>query len=116
MGFNTHSVTLQDFLLFEEGGVKCAAIVLEYKRLSLKDLFCMSETVDLTNENVLKLSYSLLCSLKFLHSANIMHRDLKPANMLVSSDSHFLLCDFGFSRTIPEPYANVPKINSTNKK
>ena len=30
--------------------------------------------------------YNLLCSLNFLHTANIMHRDIKPANILVDAD------------------------------
>ena len=38
-GCYTHSVTLQDFIVFEEAGVVCAAIVMEYKRLSLKNMF-----------------------------------------------------------------------------
>ena len=46
--------------------------------------------------------YSLLCAVKFLHSANIMHRDLKPTNLLLNSNWTVTLCDMGFARSIPE--------------
>ena len=44
--------------------------------------------------------YNMLCSINFLHSANIMHRDLKPENILVDSRCKVAICDFGLSRTI----------------
>lgn len=32
-----------------------------------------------------------------LHNANIFHRDLSYSNVLIDSDGHFILTDFGFS-------------------
>ncbi len=40
-----------------------------------------------------------LCSgLGYLHSRYVVHRDLKPDNVLLSSDGHVTLLDFGISR------------------
>jgi len=50
---------------------------------------------------MLKVVYSSLCAMCFLHQANIMHRDLKSANILIQSDCNAKICDFGLSRTLP---------------
>jgi serine/threonine protein kinase len=39
-----------------------------------------------------------LCALKHLHSASVLHRDLKPSNLLVNSNCHLMVCDFGLAR------------------
>ena len=38
-----------------------------------------------------------LLGLEFLHFQGIIHRDIKPANLLVSSDNHVKISDFGVS-------------------
>jgi mitogen-activated protein kinase 15 len=44
--------------------------------------------------------YQILKALKYLHSADLIHRDLKPSNILVNSDCHIKLCDFGLARSV----------------
>jgi len=46
--------------------------------------------------------YQLLKALKFMHSAELLHRDIKPSNMLLNSDCHVKLCDFGLCRSVAE--------------
>jgi serine/threonine protein kinase len=41
----------------------------------------------------------ILC-LEYLHSNNIIHRDLKPDNILLDSDYHVKICDFGEAKII----------------
>lgn len=41
------------------------------------------------------LSAELLCALEFLHCQGYVHRDLKPCNILVLSNGHCQLADFG---------------------
>lgn len=49
--------------------------------------------------NAKRIMYSVLCGLKFLHSAGIVHRDLKPANILIDMNGQAQICDFGLART-----------------
>lgn len=46
--------------------------------------------------------YQLLRALKFMHSGNLLHRDIKPSNLLLNSDCHVKLCDFGLCRSVAE--------------
>ena len=52
-------------------------------------------------DHVLILAYNLLCSIKYLHSTNIMHWDLKPDNILVTAECKIKICDFGYARIVP---------------
>lgn len=44
--------------------------------------------------------YQLVKGLKFMHSAEVIHRDLKPSNLLLNSDCHLKICDFGLARSL----------------
>lgn len=44
--------------------------------------------------------YQTLKSLKFIHTADLIHRDLKPSNLLLNSECHMKVCDFGLARSI----------------
>lgn len=44
--------------------------------------------------------HQLFKVLKYIHSADIVHRDLKPANILINSDCHIKLADFGLARSL----------------
>ena len=46
--------------------------------------------------------YQLLKALKFMHSGQLLHRDIKPSNLLLNSDCHVKLCDFGLCRSVAE--------------
>ena len=63
----------------------------------------LNPTKKFNNQMFKKFFYSGLCCLKYIHSANILHRDIKPANILITQDGYVKFCDFGLSRTDPNP-------------
>jgi mitogen-activated protein kinase 1/3 len=79
-------------------------IVMEFMQTDLKKIFQSMPQLEFSEDHMVQIIYSLLCSLNFMHSANIMHRDIKPANLLVDADCRVKICDFGLSRSqnIPE--------------
>ncbi len=44
--------------------------------------------------------YQLMKGMKYMHSAEVIHRDLKPSNLLLNSDCHLKICDFGLARSL----------------
>jgi len=54
-------------------------------------------------------TYQILKALKYVHSGGVLHRDLKPSNVLLNSNCHVRLCDFGLART------NTPALGATAK-
>lgn len=72
----------------------------------------LKQKIDFTEHHMLKIIYSSLCSLSFLHEANIMHRDLKSANILLNSDCNAKICDLGLSRTLPESATSEKGFNT----
>ena len=49
---------------------------------------------------VLRVGAEIADALAYVHARGIVHRDLKPANILLDSQGHALLADFGISRTL----------------
>lgn len=45
-----------------------------------------------------------------MHSADLLHRDIKPSNLLLNSDCHVKLCDFGLCRNIAETAGPQPHL------
>jgi|UniRef100_A0A7S4LAC8 mitogen-activated protein kinase 15 len=72
-------------------------LIFEYMETDLHAVIRASILEDIHKQYVI---YQLLKSLKFLHSAELLHRDIKPSNLLLNSECHMKLCDFGLARSI----------------
>ena len=42
----------------------------------------------------------VLLGVEYLHAQNILHRDIKPSNVLIATDGHVKLADFGLSSSL----------------
>mmetsp|Transcript_40837 Transcript_40837/g.47497 ORF Transcript_40837/g.47497 Transcript_40837/m.47497 type:complete len:366 (-) Transcript_40837:175-1272(-) len=51
--------------------------------------------------------YQILRGLKYLHSAKVAHRDLKPANLVTNISCELRIIDFGLSRSVVVPFAEL---------
>ena len=54
----------------------------------------------LTKDEVLKLAYDLLVSIKDCESKHLVHRDIKPKNIIIDFDGNANLLDFGIVRIL----------------
>lgn len=62
----------------------------------------ISSRQQLSNQHLQLFTYQIVKAVKFMHAAKVVHRDLKPSNILVDSECHLVLCDFGLARGLTE--------------
>ena len=74
-------------------------LIMEFVENDLNKLL-RDTSVELSEDHVITITYNLLCSLNFLHTAGVMHRDIKPGNILIDDMCQVKLCDFGFARCL----------------
>jgi serine/threonine protein kinase len=57
----------------------------------------LSEEKKLSEERAVNITVALCGALDYIHSQGVVHRDLKPENVMIDSDDHIKLIDFGIA-------------------
>jgi serine/threonine-protein kinase len=60
-------------------------------------------------ERVLKIMKQLAAALAAAHGVNVVHRDLKPQNILLGSQDHVYVTDFGIAKTLESDRTSVTR-------
>jgi serine/threonine protein kinase len=89
-------------------------IVMEYvDGRSLEEMLSKTDE-KLAFDTTLRLTQELAEALDYAHAQGIVHRDIKPANIIVGTDSHLKIADFGVAklnlahRTLPGHTIGTP--------
>jgi len=56
----------------------------------------------LDQQLVKRFIYQLCKSIIYIHNNDMIHRDIKPENILITNDLNVKVCDFGFTRSLPQ--------------
>ena len=60
----------------------------------------MKKRKHIKDDDCAKIVKGILQGLKHIHRNDYVHRDLKPSNLLLNSECHMKVCDFGLARSI----------------
>lgn len=71
-----------------------------------------NEAKALPETEVLRLTYSLMQGLNYLHTLGIIHRDIKPANIFLNHINDCIIGDFGLARTVNDNTSGNQMIGS----
>ena len=85
-------------VIYDQGQV---FLVQELMACSLWDRMSNRMLPPLIEQDVVTITYQILCALQFLHHNGIIHRDVKPENILLSPQGEAKLADFGLARDLP---------------
>jgi Tol biopolymer transport system component/predicted Ser/Thr protein kinase len=64
---------------------------------------------------LLNIATQIASALAKAHAAGIVHRDLKPDNLMVSSDDHAKILDFGLAKLAGDPIAGLSQATTVDR-
>lgn len=73
------------------------SILLEYCKFNLESAIEFLEDIDLVG-----VIYEICSAMDHVHKNKIIHRDLKPKNILINSNKHVKICNFGIAKILDE--------------
>lgn len=93
-------------------------IVMESLTYSLKDVFILYKDIDVASKfDYFKSIYlSLLECIDKIHNMGILHRDLKPLNVMIDSEGHIRIIDFGLAEYVGIKSKQLKFIGTENYK
>lgn len=74
-------------------------LVFEYMEINLHAVIRANILEEVHKKYII---YQALKALKYMHTGELLHRDMKPSNLLLNSDCHVKLCDFGLARSVAD--------------
>ena len=74
-------------------------LVFEYMEINLHAVIRANILEEVHKKYIL---YQSLKAIKYMHTGDLLHRDMKPSNVLLNSDCHVKLCDFGLARSVAD--------------
>lgn len=74
-------------------------LVFEYMEINLHAVIRANILEEVHKKYIL---YQCIKALKYMHSGDLLHRDMKPSNVLLNSDCHVKLIDFGLARSVAD--------------
>jgi predicted Ser/Thr protein kinase len=90
------------------------AIITEYVHPGSLRKILDNELIDISEDNILKMSIDICKAMIYLHEKGFVHRDLKTDNLLVDENWNIKVTDFGLARFINERKQsnNIAKTNN----
>ena len=74
-------------------------LVFEYMEINLHAVIRANILEEVHKKYII---YQCIKAIHYMHSGELLHRDMKPSNVLLNSDCHVKLCDFGLARSVAD--------------